>query len=467
MATMRPCGELRCWGRSRIAAGVSLCLLLSWPAPQGRADEAPLPTDAAPPPAGVAASETTSDGDNAPTAAPAPARFETQISFDSLIEQKLYAAAAPEGERLVDLTAAEFGDKSIEVAKVLTELGDVQRRLEEHDAAEKSFMRAIDIVRASDGLFSPQLIDPMVGLGTNYEDSGDYLNALSVFNEARAINRRAYGILNAKQVPIIDLMSETLYKMDRGDEANDLQLDALQLAERTYGVDSIELLDALYKYGTWLRSVNDLVDERQQYLRAIDIIRNQRGDDSPLLVKPLREIGNSLRAQRIEDGHGEASLRHALDILEAQPERDPLAIATVLRDLGDWQTAFTRVGTDGDEYRQAWNLLGEVDNGDALRREWFDSTQYVLYEPMSLRDLSTKPEAVPGHVLVKFDLDEAGRPENVEVMESDPPGFKDDAAVRALKRSRFRPHMASGEFIPAHNLALNFTYRYLPDEKSK
>jgi TonB family protein len=66
-------------------------------------------------------------------------------------------------------------------------------------------------------------------------------------------------------------------------------------------------------------------------------------------------------------------------------------------------------------------------------------------------------------VLVRFDLDRAGHSDNVAVIESDPPGLKDEAVLRHIRRSRFRPQMANGELVPREGLALQFNYRYTPD----
>jgi len=135
----------------------------------------------------------------------------------------------------------------------------------------------------------------------------------------------------------------------------------------------------------------------------------------------------------------------------------------VLRDLGDWAVAFNKVGYDGTEYRRAWELLGEVANGEQLRGEWFTGPTYVLREPISLRGLSEEQDAPRGHVLVSFDLDRTGQSGNVAVVESEPPGLKDEAVLRHIRRSRFRPQLAGGELINASALALQFNFRYSLD----
>jgi outer membrane biosynthesis protein TonB len=66
-------------------------------------------------------------------------------------------------------------------------------------------------------------------------------------------------------------------------------------------------------------------------------------------------------------------------------------------------------------------------------------------------------------VIAKFDLDVRGNSYDVTVVESDPPGFKDEAVLRHIRRSRFRPLIANGEFAPGDDLAIQFRFRYAED----
>jgi hypothetical protein len=126
--------------------------------------------------------------------------------------------------------------------------------------------------------------------------------------------------------------------------------------------------------------------------------------------------------------------------------------------------AFAKVGSDGEEYRQAWELLGRVDNGDALRERWFSGIEYKFREPLSQRGLSADPDAPTGYELDKFDIDESVRTDNVEIVVAAPAQFKEEAVARHVSLSRFRPHMRDGMLISARNLALQVTYRYSTDE---
>ena len=87
----------------------------------------------------------------------------------------------------------------------------------------------------------------------------------------------------------------------------------------------------------------------------------------------------------------------------------------------------------------------------------------MLYEPISPRGLSTDPDALSGHVTVRFDIDTGGNSGNVMLVESNPVGLKDEAVLRHIRRSRFRPAVANGELVPARGLAIQVKFRYLPE----
>jgi tetratricopeptide (TPR) repeat protein len=396
---------------------------------------------------------------------PRPAtRFETQLDFKRLVEEQRFTDALAIGDELLALTAAEFGETSVQTAEAYAQLADAQRRAKEHSAAEENFHKSVDVYRKVDGAFSPLAIAPLTGLGDNYQDGGDYLNAVSAYSEARTISRRVYGLLNENQIELLDRMTVSLVSLNQPLEADQQQLEALRLVERNWPPESKQGLGGIYKYAGWLRESGRYQEEREQYMRALRIIRDTYGKDDPQQVRALVGIGNSFRNQRIPEGQGVSALRDALALLLAERDSDSLAIAEVLRDLGDWEIAFNKVGYDGAEYRRAWQLLGEVDNGESLRNAWFTGPAYVLREPISQRGLSQEQDAPAGHVLVKFDLDAMGRSVNVVIVESEPPGFKDESVLRHVRRSRFRPQMANGELVPGAELALQFNYRYTPDE---
>jgi TonB family protein len=393
-------------------------------------------------------------------------RLETQIQFVDRVRTQQFDEALPLAEAMVELTEEEFGSPSAELAVALNNQAIIERNLELYDESNTTFLASIDMFREVEGPFTESIIAPLVALGANYHAIGNYPQALGLFQEARTVNRRSFGLLNPDQIDIVYHISATLSSMQRYEEAHAQEEEALRLMERVYGTDTMELLPYLYHYADWLVNAFQFEPGRVQYVRAMDIIRAQEGPDSPTLIKPLREIGNSYRVQKLAEGRGISALKRALEIAELQPDTDKLEVARVLRDIGDWYTAFSRVGATGDEYHRAWELLGDVEDGESIRKDWFAEPDYVLREYPSTRGLAQAgdPGVSEGFVRVVFDVDEEGKPLNVNVLESDPPGFKDETMTRAIRRSRFRPRVVDGVTTYSTGLIRNFTFRYNDEE---
>ena len=360
----------------------------------------------------------------------------------------------------IDNTTQQFGKNSLQTAEAYSDLADAQRNAGQHDQATQSYVTAIEIYRAIDGPFTPLAIPLLLNMGDNYREAHDGLDAVTAYTEARTVNRRIYGLLNEAQLPMLDKLSETFLELNRPVEAEAQQVEALRLAERAFPPESDEGLAAIYKYASWLRDRGLFQFERDHYERARRIIEEHYGKKDVRLVTPLLGIGNSFRDQRTPDGQGIGALQEALAILVAQPTRDSMAVATVLRDLGDWEVAFERVGYSGAEYRRAWQLLDEVPYGDRVRHEWFSGPIFVLREPIVMRGLSEDPNAPNGHVLVRFDVDKNGLTSNAVIVESEPAGLLDEAVLRQIRRSRFRPQMADGEVVNGEGLGLRLTFQY-------
>jgi tetratricopeptide (TPR) repeat protein len=394
--------------------------------------------------------------------------LEAAIELDRLMERRRFDSALEMGERMVELTEQDFGRNHSETAKAYARLADAQRRADEHELAEASYHTAIAIYRAIDGPFTPLAVEPLTGLGDNYHEDREYLNAVSSYDEARTVTRRAYGLLADEQTVLLDRMAESLLKLNRIDEADEQQLDALRLVERRSEPGSDARVEAMFKYAAWLRRTYRFQLERLQYLLAMGEIEDRYGKDDVRIVKPLVAIANSFREQGIEDAQGIQALNDALDLLRAELAGDGetpsnLAVAQVFRDIGDWYIAFDRPSDNpraAAEYRRAWNLLGSLPNGEELRKEWFSGTTYVKRGPLDMARVTATEDADSGSVVVKFDIDVAGVASNAEVIEANPPGLKDADVLRHVIRSRFRPQMADGELVPGRARALRFTYPY-------
>lgn len=366
-------------------------------------------------------------------------------------------------ERFVANTVEQFGRKSLQAAEAYVGLADANRNAQQYEEAAQNYLTAVEIHRSIDGPFTALAIGPLTSLGDSYREANDDGNAVSAYSEARTVSRRAYGLHNEEQIALLDRLSQSLLDLNQLAEAEEQQVEALRLIQRANPPNSDAVLEGIYKYAEWLGQRLMFQLERDQYMRALRIIRSTYGERDVRQVRPLLGIGNTYRQERNPAGMGISSLQDGLALLLEQPERDSVAIAGALRDIGDWSVAFDKTGYRGMEYQRAWQLLGSVPDGERLRREWFYGANYVLYEPISPRGLSNDPDALSGHVTVSFDVDTAGNSGNVTLVSSDPVGLKDEAVLRHIRRSRFRPLIENGELVAGRGLGIQVKFRYLQE----
>ena len=456
----------RCDVPRRVLAALAVFCLLTMSAHAQTAGAAPTPADTAqaadhgPPPTGGAADSTPLHGAAAAAAndAQGPGSAETASALDKAPQDPKQVVEAQ--QRLATRAEEQFGKRSRQAAEAYLDLAEAQRRAGDRAGAEKSYLAAIDIYHSLEGPFTALAIEPLTALGDNYRENNDYMRAVTAYTEARTINRHVYGLLNEDQIPLIDRITDVMLELNKPAEADEQQLEALRIVERSHPPESDEALAALYKYAGWLREQGRFQEERDQYMRALRTVHDHYGKDDPHSVPALLGIGDSFRVQRIPEPQGAGALHDALQILTSHGSSDKLALAETLRDIGDWEVAFSKVDYDGVEYRRSWQYLGDVPDGEKYRKQWYTGPNYVLREPVSLAGLSQDPNAPAGHVIVKFDLDKTGHASNIAIVESDPPGFKDEAVIRHIRRSRFRPQMADGVPVAREALALQFNYRY-------
>lgn len=388
--------------------------------------------------------------------------FETRIAIEELTEAGDFEAALALREHLLDLAAAQFGEDATEVAEAHLLIADVHRQNGQFALAEVAILEAIEVYEKSFGPLSPELIEPYLDLGHNYGEAGDFASALTSYGEARTIGRRHFGLLNEDQIPIIDYMSEAAEELGQDEEAAQLQLESLIIVERNHTEASIEAIDAKYRYADWLRA-HGRYEEAQQFYYEIEKIIGDHFDNDPLMmVRMLRERsrGTSYQSGDPNIGLQRSSLIGALEILEGMPEPQPELMAEVLVELGDWQVRYSGTRVPSNYYVRAWTLLGQVENGAELRRQWFDELVQLDMSRLSQRGLTNDAEAPAGHVVVYFTVDSSGHTQDIEITESEPPGLKDNAVLTVMRTARFRPRVTDGEIVAVRR-GYRFPFRYI------
>ena len=401
--------------------------------------------------------------------------LDTRIEIAALINANDYAAAAELTDTFLEQVRVSFGETSPELGDAHLLVAVVQANNASLLDAEGSVLTGIEIHEGNEGPLSTRLIEPYITLGQTYHLVGEYELALGAYNEARNIGRRAYGLLHEDQLGILDLMSQSAYRLGGFDEARELQLEAIDLTQRAYGEDSVEFLDAHYRYAEWLRGLRRYGEAERTYFSMQRMISRAFDDDPIQNIRLLRVRAINQRAFSAGSGYSgdggmaglsgskPSDLEKALELARSLEEPDPVLEAVILRDIGDWNVAYGRFDEIAAPYEAAWQLLDHVEGGSNLQLEWF-SDQTVIHAPAAIYSplVVNDPDAPSGHVEIGFTIDASGHTRNVEIVSSEPDGVLDYDAARQIMTTRFRPRIEDGTLVSSSG-AHTWHFRYDPE----
>ncbi len=316
------------YGRSMTPVFVAL-LLIAMPA-QGQATEPPAgPSAATPGPAETAGPpaageqplpEATSDPAAAKPAVPRQqlkilgqdSRLEAYQQFRSLYEASRFDEALPYARQVVELS--ERGeDPDYELPIAYNNLGATQYQLGDYEGANASYRKSLDMLEATQGISSRRLVVPLAGLGAVFAAQENHQAAAELYERALAVSRRADGLFNQQQIPLIKLAADSRYAISDFGGAERDYMYALKIAEQNFGYGDPRTIPPLLELGTFYEGLSEFIAARMMYMRARDAALQANPGYSPEVVKALTGIARCHRLQ----------FTMAPDTLESQqPARD-------------------------------------------------------------------------------------------------------------------------------------------------
>jgi len=341
---------------------------------------------------------------------------------------------------------------------------------------------AIDREQSQNGPRSRALIDLYMSLGLTNQEHGAQALAVDAFQLALQAKRANDGLYTLDQAPMLDLLRTNEAAVGDFEAAGRLQTTLLRLA-RANPADprSVAIwhesgdreLAAYERYlaggrpGTVTVSVTGpmggggvagppdggaLMMARGSYFAAIRSLV-QRGDfgteELPALERNLLH-SFYLEVERNRDrGNGDSQ---GTFVLGEQSYRrlagyvalnagTPLELAREIVGLGDWQLLFSHNGEAVERYDEAYRILVDAGEPEAVIRQLFPTDRPVLlpaFEPSPFE--SDEPRADAGYVDLTFEISKYGVGRRIRV--ADASGAEDGVekdAVSMVARNRFRP----------------------------
>jgi tetratricopeptide (TPR) repeat protein len=464
---------------------VLAALLLVAAQADGQAGE----SSASPPAAAATLPEATAPQPQKPAVARPPlgilaqdSRLEAYQQFRNLYDLARFDEALPLAKRVVELSEAG-GERDHELPIAYNNLGATQYQLADYAAAETSYRKSLELLESTQGISSRRLVVPLAGLGAVYAAQDQHAIAADLLDRALAVSRRADGLFNLQQLPLIEQAADSRYAISDFGGAEREHLYALKIAEQNFGYGDARTLPALLELGTFYEGLREFIAARNMYMRARDVAlkpgvydanavkalvgiarthRLQYTMDPDTLdsQQPARDevtgevIGKVYKESRVPppaaDRTGLKAAQTALDLLRSTSDPPAGLMTETLIELGDWFQATSRPAISLPYYAEAAGILDAQVAADPLAGHALKAPRMVFYRPplSASRGLNT----LSGQYLIRktvfsFTVTETGLPIDIAVVSTDMEEGQLAQSKRAVGRAIYSPRFSEGRAV--------------------
>ena len=465
--------------RNRLARRVLIALAgLAWTTLASAAlAESPVPASTP-----GAAPQAASAADRAPPVS----REEAYTDFKRLFEAGEYAAAVARARLVVELAEREEPHDAEELQVALMNLGVAERLAGDFVAAETTYRRAIGLMEGSGRLANPRLARAYAGLALTYHAARRYDLAVPAFDHAIALNRRAEGLFNEEQLPLLDRQADALTEVGRSEEALQAHRYALRLVERRHGSRSLRYARELESLGRWYTRARAYESSRMTLRRAGELVETLAGPGSLQMIGPLTAFAENARRWLMDpqsrpgesvdeerramyhdpvmpgppglsastvQAEGLRALERAAAIVDASPDAPPASVAAVRVQLGDLNQVRQAPDKALPHYQLAWRAAAQsTQDGRPLRLVLFGDPVLLYYVAPSGWDRHAgRPaeEVERRDVELELTVSAEGRALDPRVVSDAGDPRLGERARRAVESARYRPRIEDGQPVAA------------------
>jgi len=391
-----------------------------------------------------------------------------------LLQQGTLDEADIAAKRIVEMAIKVYGPQSRETANALNNLGIVQHSNGQYDAAIQNFTSSVEIIELVADRLNDALVNPLKGLGAAQLGNGRPDQARKTFLRAAHITQVNEGPHNLGQVEILESIAETYIRMGDTKSARGI-LDRIHIINvKHFEQDPIGLLPSLMSRADWQHRAGYYSEERTTYRRAIRIIETSSGKDDPLLVEPLRRLGESFYfvdvsmptpQQQGLISTGEMYFKRAARIAENSEDmgwRERVKAQVV---LADYYVYIDSQNRSRKIYKQAWDLLSEDEEKIVQRTAWFENPVAIRAKVLPTFTGNTSPanparnDMASGRIVVDYTVSSRGRVKDLRT-EAFPEEFTDMQRIvhREIRQRIHRPRVVDG--VPVESTDIHFDHDF-------
>lgn len=418
-------------------------------------------------------------------------RMEAYGQFRQLYEGARFDEALPYAKRVVELSEAG-AERDHELPIAYNNLGATQYQLGDYPAAEASYRKSLELLEATQGISSRRLIVPLAGLGAVFAARDEHKIAADLFDRALAVSRRADGLFNLQQLPLIAQAADSRYAFNDYGGSEREYMYALKIAEQNFGYGDTRTLPPLLQMAAFYEGLREFIAARMMYLRARDVAMAQNKGYSPEAVKALCGIARSHRLQYTMDPEtldsqqpardeitgdmiakvhresrvpppsansvGLKAAQAALELLRATSDPPQELMTETLIELGDWFQATSRPTISMPYYAEAAGIFESQQAADPLAGNPLKAPRMVFYRPpvSASRGLNTlSGQYIIRKAIFGFQVTDAGAPDGITVISTDMNEDQLGLSRRSLQKAIYSPRFAEGK--PVSTSGVTFT----------
>ena len=409
-------------------------------------------------------------------------RMEAYAQFRSLYEAARFDEALPYAKRVVELSEND-PEREHELPIAYNNLGATQYQLGDYEGATASYKQSLELLESTQGISSRRLIIPLAGLGAVHAAQGQHQVAAEHFDRALAVSRRADGLFNLQQLPLLEQAADSRYAFNDFSGAERERMYALKIAEQNFGYGDERTLPPLLELATFYEGLREFIAARMMYLRARDVAM-QRPGYNPMAVKalvgiarthrlqytmdpeslesqqPARDevtgevIGKVYRESRVPppaaDRTGLKSAQIALDLLRSTPNPPKDLMTDTLIELGDWFQATSRPAMSLPYYAEAAGIFESQAALDPLAGNPLKEPRMVFYRPpvSASRGLNTlTAQYIIRKAVFSFVVSDTGQPLDITVVSTNMDESQLSQSTRAVEKAIYSPRFAEGKAV--------------------
>ena len=416
--------------------------------------------------------------------------MEAYQQFRSLYETARFEEALPYAKRVVELSEQD-AERDHELPIAYNNLGATQYQLADYVGANVSYTQSLELLEATQGISSRRLVVPLAGLGAVYAAQDQHEVAAELFDRALAVSRRADGLFNLQQLPLIAQAADSRYAINDFGGSERERMYALKVAEQNYGYGDERTIPPLLDLALFYEGLREYIAARMMYLRARDVAMQKSGYSAPAVKalvgiarthrmqytmdpetldsqQPARDevtgemVGKVYRESRVPppaaDRSGLKSAQTALELLRSTSDPPKDLMTETLIELGDWFQSTSRPTISMPYYAEAAGIFDAVVAADPLMGHPLKAPRMVFYRPpvSASRGLNTlSGQYVIRKTVFSFLVSEVGLPEEITVVSTTMEEAQVSHARRAMSKAIYSPRFSEGK--PVSTAGVTFT----------